>query len=49
MVSRAWRAFGLRPHRTETFNPRIKSGGSRDPAFVDKVRDVVDLSMGPTG
>jgi transposase len=35
MVSRAWRAIGLQPHRQETFKL------SRDPAFVDKVRDVV--------
>jgi len=37
MVSRVWRAFGLQPHRQETFKL------SRDPAFVDKVRDVVGL------
>jgi len=30
MVSRIWRAFGLRPHRHETFKL------SSDPAFVDK-------------
>ena len=41
MVSRVWRAFGLQPHRTETFKL------SRDPAFVDKVRDVVGLYMSP--
>ena len=41
MVSRVWRAFGLAPHRTETFKL------SRDPAFVDKVRDVVGLYMAP--
>lgn len=41
MVSRVWRAFGLQPHRTETFKL------SRDPAFVDKVRDVVGLYMAP--
>jgi DNA-binding MurR/RpiR family transcriptional regulator len=34
MVSRVWRAFGLQPHRQETFKL------SRDPAFVDKVQDV---------
>ena len=33
-VSRIWRAFGLRPHRAETFKL------STDPAFVDRVRDV---------
>ena len=41
MVSRVWRAFGLAPHRHETFKL------SADPAFVDKVRDVVGLYMAP--
>ena len=41
MVSRVWRAFGLQPHRAETFKL------SRDPAFVDKVRDVVGLYLRP--
>ena len=41
MVSRVWRAFGLAPHRHETFKL------SSDPAFVDKVRDVVGLYMSP--
>jgi transposase len=41
MVSRVWRAFGLQPHRQETFKL------SRDPAFVDKVRDVVGLYLNP--
>ena len=36
-VQRIWRAFGLQPHRTETFKL------STDPLFVDKVRDVVGL------
>jgi transposase len=40
-VSRIWRAFGLRPHRAETFKL------SSDPAFVDKVRDVVGLYLAP--
>src|SRR3712207_2686107 len=40
-VSRIWRAFGLRPHRAETF--RLSS----DPAFVDKVRDVVGPYLAP--
>ena len=40
-VSRIWRAFGLRPHRIETFKL------STDPAFVDKVRDVVGLYLAP--
>ena len=41
MVSRIWRAFGLQPHRAETFKL------SSDPAFVEKVRDVVGLYMAP--
>jgi transposase len=41
MVSRVWRAFGLQPHRAETFKL------SSDPAFIDKVRDVVGLYMSP--
>jgi len=32
-VSRIWRAFGLQPHRTDTFKL------SPDPLFVEKVRD----------
>src|SRR3954449_159237 len=40
-VSRIWRAFGLWPHRHETFKL------SADPAFIDKVRDVVGLYMAP--
>jgi transposase len=40
-VVRIWRAFALQPHRTETFKL------SRDPLFVDKVRDVVGLYMSP--
>jgi transposase len=40
-VSRIWRAFGLKPHRTETFQI------SRDPYFIEKVRDVVGLYMSP--
>lgn len=39
MVSRIWRAFGLQPHKTEAFRR------SADPAFVDKIRDVVGLYM----
>jgi transposase len=34
-VGRIWRAFGLQPHRAETFKL------SKDPLFVDKVRDIV--------
>jgi transposase len=40
-VGRIWRAFGLQPHRTETWKL------SRDPLFVDKVRDVVGLYLAP--
>ena len=40
-VSRIWRAFGLQPHRTESFKL------STDPLFVDKVRDVVGLYLDP--
>lgn len=40
-VSRIWRAFGLQPHRQETFKL------STDPMFVDKVRDIVGLYMDP--
>ena len=41
VVSRIWRAFGLQPHRQETFKL------SSDPLFVDKVRDIVGLYMDP--
>src|ERR1700709_1820815 len=41
MVSRVWRAFGLQPHRSETFKL------SRHPAFMDKVRDGVGLYLNP--
>ena len=40
-VQRIWRAFGLRPHRLETFKL------STDPDFVTKVRDVVGLYVSP--
>lgn len=40
-VSRIWRAFGLQPHRQETWKL------SRDPLFVEKVRDVVGLYLDP--
>ena len=40
-VQRVWRAFGLQPHRLETFKL------STDPDFVAKVRDVVGLYMAP--
>jgi len=38
-VSRIWRAFALQPHRTETFKL------SKDPLFIEKVRDIVGLYM----
>jgi transposase len=40
-VQRIWRAFGLQPHRIESFKL------STDPNFVAKVRDVVGLYMSP--
>ena len=40
-VSRIWRAFGLKPHRSATFQI------SEDPYYVEKVRDVVGLYMSP--
>src|SRR5918995_3733915 len=40
-VSRIWRAFGLQPHRQQTWKL------SRDPQFVAKVRDVVGLYLDP--
>ena len=36
-IMRIWHAFGLQPHRTETFKL------STVPLFIDKVRDVVGL------
>src|SRR5579863_7759702 len=40
-VHRIWRAFALQPHRSETFKL------SRDPLFIDKVRDIVGLYLNP--
>lgn len=40
-VSRIWRAFALQPHRSETFKL------SKDPLFIEKVRDIVGLYMNP--
>jgi len=40
-VQRVWRAFGLKPHRTDSFSL------SKDPQFIEKVRDVVGLYMSP--
>ena len=36
-IRRMWAAFGLQPHRSQTFKL------SNDPPFVDKVRDIVGL------
>jgi transposase len=40
-IGRIWRAFGLQPHRSETFKL------SRDPLFIEKVRDIVGLYLAP--
>ncbi len=40
-VHRIWRAFGLQPHRVETFKL------SSDPLFVEKVHDIVGLYLSP--
>src|SRR4051812_29629407 len=40
-VGRIWCAFGLQPHRTETFKL------STDPQLIDKVRDIVGPYMNP--
>lgn len=40
-VSRIWRAFGLKPHAVDSWKL------SKDPDFVDKVRDIVGLYMSP--
>ncbi len=40
-ISRIWRAFALQPHRSETFKL------SRDPLFIEKVRDIVGLYLHP--
>src|SRR3954471_14313458 len=40
-VHRIWKAFGLQPHRQDTWKL------SKDPLFVDKVRDVVGLYLAP--
>jgi len=36
-----WKAFTLQPHRVETFKL------SKDPLFIDKVRDIVGLYLSP--
>jgi transposase len=40
-VSRIWRAFALQPHRVKSFKL------SKDPLFIDKVRDIVGLYLDP--
>ncbi|MEU9247660.1 IS630 family transposase [Streptomyces sp. NPDC048385] len=40
-ISRIWRAFGLKPHQVDTFKL------SKDPQFIEKVRDVVGLYLDP--
>ena len=40
-VMRIWHAFGLQPHRAETFKL------STDPLFIEKVRDIVGLYLNP--
>jgi transposase len=40
-ISRIWQAFGLQPHRTESFKL------SPDPLLIEKVRDIVGLYMNP--
>lgn len=40
-ISRIWRSHGLKPHRVEYFKL------SKDPRFVEKLRDVVGLYVDP--
>jgi transposase len=40
-VQRIWKAFGLQPHRQDSWKL------SKDPLFVDKVKDVVGLYLDP--
>ena len=40
-ISRIWRAFGLKPHLVDTWKL------SKDPQFIDKVRDIVGLYLDP--
>jgi len=42
-IHEIWKAFGLQPHRSETFKL------SSDPYFVEKVRDIVGLYLAPPG
>jgi transposase len=40
-IARIWKAFALQPHRVETFKL------SKDPLFIEKVRDIVGLYLAP--
>ena len=40
-ISRIWHAFGLQPHRSETFKL------SNDPLLIEKIRDIVGLYLNP--
>jgi hypothetical protein len=40
-IHRIWKAYGLQPHRSETFKL------SSDPLFVEKVRDIIGLYLDP--
>src|SRR5579863_4359497 len=40
-ISRIWRAFGLQPHRSESCKL------SKDPLFIEKVRDIVGIYLNP--
>ena len=40
-IARIWKAFALQPHRVDTFKL------SKDPLFIDKVRDIVGLYVHP--
>src|SRR5262249_58828008 len=40
-IFRIWQAFGLQPHRVDTFKL------SNDPLFIEKVRDIVGLYLAP--
>ncbi len=40
-VSKIWRTFGLQPHRVEHWKL------SKDPLFVEKVRDIVGIYLDP--
>ena len=40
-IVRIWHAFGLQPHRVQDFK------FSKDPQFIEKVRDIVGLYMNP--